>query len=113
MPKMPSLHKTKDKPITQEPAVSPILDHEMAAASTPALVQKEKLVVSAEPQPIPQLEETKTPTKIPIAKGKSKMSMPNFKLSKVSMPSLSLGKGSAKSTSKRIQGSANLQASVF
>ncbi len=96
MPKMPSLHKTKDKPITQEPAVSPILEHEMVAASTPAPVQKEKLAVSAETQPIPQLEETKAPPKIPVAKGKSKMSM----------PSLSLRKGSAKSTSKRIQGSA-------
>jgi len=122
MPKMPSLHKTKDKPITQEPAVSPILEHEMATASTPEPVQKEKTrmnipkihlpampavhkvkekpAVSADTAPAPQLEETKTPPKTPVAKGKSKMSMP--KLSKVSMPSLSLGKGSAKSTGKRI-----------
>jgi hypothetical protein len=126
MPKMPSLHKTKDKPITHEPAVSPIFEHEMAAASTPAPVQKEKAkasiskihmpaihkakeipVASAATEPAPQLEETKNTPKAPVAKakGKSKMSMPNLKLPKVSMPSLSLGKGGARSTDKRIKGS--------
>ena len=105
MPKMPSMHKTKDKPITQEPAVSPMLEPEMAAPSTPILVPKEKPVASAENQPTSQLEEIETPSSTPAAKGKSRMSMPNFKLPKVSTPRLSLGKGSTKSTSRHIKGS--------
>ena len=106
MPKMPSLHKTKVKPITQEPVVSPMPEHEMAAASTPSPVQKEMPAVSADATPAPQLEETKTAPKTPVvqAKGKSKMNTP-LKLPKFSMPSLSLGKGSAKPTGKHIKGS--------
>jgi len=106
MPKMPFLHKTKDKPITQEPVVSPMSEHEIAAASTPVPVQKETPAVSADATPAPQLEETKTAPKTPVvqAKGKSKMNTP-LKLPKFSMPSLSLGKGGAKSTSKPIKGS--------
>ena len=95
MPKMPSMHKSKEKQSIEAPAAT-----EANAPEQP--IEKEKPVAAAENASRPQLEEAKTTVKTPEAKGKSKVSMPKLKLSKVSMPSMSLGKSGAKSTGKHI-----------
>jgi hypothetical protein len=124
MPKMPSIHKSKEKQSSQQPAAPPTAEHETAADATaepekknkakvniqkihlpamPALHKaKGKPIATAENASTPQLEETKTTAKTSEAKGKSKVSMSKFKFAKVSAPSMSPGKSRAKSTGKHI-----------